>query len=230
MKSTEALSNAIETSTKNLILFLPSLVPIVVQLFFLLLAYVVFPVRYGFNPFFNNVISPNPFLVWGGYFIAAILGFMASCMVVDMANDSINGQPINLNKSLNAVTDRLGDLILAAIISAVCFVTFFLIPVALFIITITIIEKTDAIESTKRAVDFVLNNLGEVIIFMILVIVAWLVFSVGFAFIPFIGAYLGSVISWLLNVFLTVASVHFYLSLKPAPPPPSTPQEPESTE
>jgi hypothetical protein len=223
-KSTDALSNGINTSTKNPLLFVPSLAPIVIQLLFLFLAYVVFPYRYRFFTYVSDVVVPNVFLVWGGYFIAAILGFMASCMVVDMANDSINGQPVDLNKSLKVVIGRLGSLILAAIIAAVCFITFFLIPVALFILTIAIIEKTDAIESTKRSFDFVLKNLGEIIVFMIIVIIAWIVLSVGFALIPVIGAYLGAVISWLLNVVLTVASVHFYLSFKPAPPPPSPPQ------
>jgi len=228
-KSTEALSNGVDTSTKNPLMFVPSLAPIVIQLLFLFLAYVVFPYRYRFFTYVSDVTVPNAFLVWGGYFIAAILGFMASCMVVDMANDSINGQLVDLNKSLNVLMGRLGSLILAAIIAAVCYITFFLIPVAMFILTIAIIEKTDAIESTKRAFDFVLKNLGEIIVFIIIVIVAWVVLSVGFALIPFIGAYLGAVISWLLNVVLTVASVHFYLSLKPSPPPPSPPQGSEST-
>jgi hypothetical protein len=230
-KSTEALSKGVDTSTKNPLMFVPSLAPIVIQLLFLFLAYVVFPYRYHFFTYVSDAIVPNAFLVWGGYFIAAILGFMASCMVVDMANDSINGQPVDLNKSLNVVMGRLGSLILAAIIAAVCYITFFLIPVAMFILTIAIIEKTDAIESTQRAFDFVLKNLGEIIVFIIIVIVAWVVLSVGFALIPFIGAYLGAVVSWLLNVVLTVASVHFYLSLKPAPPPPppASPQGSEST-
>jgi F0F1-type ATP synthase assembly protein I len=114
-------------------------------------------------------------------------------------------------------------LILAAIISAVCITTFVLIPVALFIITIAIIEGTDAIESTKRSFDFIVKNLGEVIVFIIIVIIVWVVLSIGFAIIPFVGAYIGAVISWLLNVVLTVASVHFYLSLRTPPPPPPPP-------
>ncbi len=219
-KSTEALSNGVDTSTKNPLLFVPALVPILIQLVFLFLAYVVFPTRYGFVPFGIAVVGPNVLLIWGGYFIAALLGFIASCMIVDMANDKINGNPMDLNKSLNVVTSRLESLILAAIISAVCFITFFLIPIALFLITIAIIEKTDAIESTRRSFDFVLKNLEEVIIFMVIVIVAWIVLNIGFSFIPIIGAYTGAVISWLLNVVLTVSSVHFYLSLKPSTPPP----------
>jgi len=200
----------------------------VVQLFFLILAYVVFPVRYGLYPILYWE-APNPWLVWGGYFIAAIVGFIASCMVVDMANDTINGRPMDLKKSMNLVMGKLGTLILAAIISAVFFITFVLIPVALFIITIAIIEGTDAIESTKRSFDFVIKNLGEVIVFIIIIIAVAIVLGIGFAFIPVVGAYIGAVVSWILNVVFTVASVHFYLSLRqptPLPPPPPPPPLP----
>jgi len=228
-KSTEALSNGVDTSTKNPILFIPSLVPIFIHVVFLILAYVVFPYRYRLYPFFDDIVVPNAWLIWGGYFISAIFGFIASCMIVDMVNDKINGRPIDLNKSLNFVIGRLGSLILTAIISAVCFITFFLIPVALFIIAIAIIEKTDAIESTRRSFDFIIKNLEEVIVFMIIVIVAWIVLNIGFSFIPFIGAYIGAAISWLLNVVLTVASVHFYLSLRPTTPPPPSPPPPQGS-
>jgi len=227
-KSTESLSNGINTSTKNPGLFIPSLAPIVVQLLFLILAYVVFPIRYGVYPIIYWEV-PNPWLIWGGYFIASIVGFIASCMIVDMANDIINGHPMNMKKSIDLVTGKMGTLILVAIISAICFITFVLIPVALFIITIAIVEGTDAIESTKRSFDFVFKNLGEVIIFMIIVIVVWIVLGVGFALIPVVGTYIGAVVSWILNVVFTVASVHFYLSLKqPLPPPPPPPPPPPS--
>jgi len=194
----------------------------VVQLFFLILAYVVFPVRYGLYPILYWE-APNPWFVWGGYFIAAIVGFISSCMVVDMANDTINGRPMDLKKSMNLVMGKLGTLILAAIISAVCFITFVLITVALFIITIAIIEGTDAIESTKRSFDFVIKNLGEVIIFIIIVVVVLIISWVGFTFIPVVGAYIGAVVGWILIVVFVVASVHFYLSLRQPPPPPPPP-------
>ena len=199
----------------------------VVQLFFLILAYIVFPYR-GLawdwvNLRFYEVTYPNPWIVWGGYFIAAIVGFITSCMVVDMANDTINGRPIDLKKSMNLVMGKLGTLILAAIISAVFFITFVLIPVALFIITIAIIEGTDAIESTKRSFDFVIKNLGEVIVFIIIVVVVLIISWVGFAFIPVVGAYIGAVVGWILIVVFVVASVHVYLSLRQPPPPPPPP-------
>lgn len=228
-KSTESISQGMNTSTKNPILFVPSLAPMVIQLLFLILAYVVFPVTYGLYPIPGLYWeAPNPWLVWGGYFIASIVGFIASCMIVDMANDVINGRPIDLKKSMNLVMGRLGTLILAAIISAVCFITFVLIPVALFIITIAIIEGTDAIQSTKKAFDFVVKNIGEVIVFIIIVIVVAIVLGVGFAFIPVVGAYIGAIASWIVNVVFTVASVHFYLHLRQALPPPPPPPPPPS--
>lgn len=230
-KSTESISQGINTSTKNPTLFLPSLVPMIIQLLFLILAYEVF---YSEGLVWDwlglrLVKFPNPWLIWGGYFIASIVGFITSCMIVDMANDVINGRPMDLKKSMSLVMGKLGTLILAAIISAVCFITFVLIPVALFIITIAIIDGTDAIESTKKAFVFVINNIGEVIVFLILVIVISIVINLGFAFIPVVGPYLAAILSWIVNVVFTVASVYFYLTLRQQLPPPPPPPPPPPT-
>ena len=228
-KSTESISKSVEISTKNPLLFVPALAPLVIHLLFLILAYVVFPIRtigFGWPAIIHEVLIPNPWLIWGGYFIASLVGFIASCMIVDMANDIINQHPANLNKSLNLVMSRLGNLIVAAIIAAICSITIILIPVALFLAAIAIIEGTDAVESTKEAFNFVIKNLGEVILFVIIVVVLSIVFSFVFGFIPVIGAYLGSIIQWLVNVIFTVAAVKFYLTLKQAPPPPPPPPPP----
>jgi hypothetical protein len=228
-KSTESISKSVEISTKNPLLFVPALAPLVIHLLFLLLAYVVFPIRtigFGWPEIIHEVLIPNPWLVWGGYFIASIVGFIASCMIVNMANDIINQRPANLNKSLNLVMSRLGDLIVAAIIAALCSITIILIPVALFLAAITIIEGTDAVESTKEAFNFVIKNLGEVILFVIILVVLSIVFSFVFGFIPVIGAYLGSIIQWLVNVIFTVVAIKLYLTLKQTPPPPPPPPPP----
>jgi hypothetical protein len=225
-KSTEALSKGVNTSTKNPGLFIPMLAPLIVDLIFLILAYVVFPqVIYFFG--IPIAVIPNPYLIWGGYFIASIVAFLASCIIVDMANDAINGRPMNMGKSMKLVTGRLGTLFIAAIIFAIFFLIFFLIPFALFIAVIAMVEGKDAIESTKRSFDFVVKNIGEVVVFVIIVIVISLILGIGFAFIPVFGAYIGAIISWLLYAVFTVAALHFYLSLSaPMPPPPPPPPPP----
>lgn len=124
-------------------------------------------------------------------------------MVVDMANDALIGGRVNMSKSLNIVLGRIGTLIVAAIIAAILAITIILLPIAIFIPIIAIIERLDAIESTKRAFSFVSRNLGEVIIFIIIVIVV----SIILAFIPIIGRAL----IWLANVIFTVAAVDLYL-------------------
>jgi magnesium-transporting ATPase (P-type) len=228
-KSTESISKGIDVSTKNPVLFAPSLVPIAVHLVFLVLAYIVFPYRgLGWDWFrggLYEITVPNPYLVWGGMFIAFILGFIAECVTVDLANDVLQKQQPNLNKSISAVTSNLGVLIVVALIAAVCAITVILIPLAFFIITIAIVEKLDAVESIKKALDFVITNIGEAIIFLIIVIVIDVIFTFVFTMIPIVGPYLGTVIQWILNVIFTTSAVCFYLALKQtatAPPPPPT--------
>ncbi|PVX25248.1 MAG: hypothetical protein CW691_05195 [Candidatus Bathyarchaeum sp.] len=198
LKSVNAIANGFDTTTKNLLLFAPPLVLLAIQLLFQFLVY----------------NFPNIWLVWAGRFIVGLIGFIAYCIVVDMTNDAINGQPLNLNKSLNAIMGRLAELILVAIVTVLCALTILLIPLALFLRTITVVEKTDTNQTISKSVDFVRNNLGEVVFFAIIVIIVAVFISFGFSLIPFVGAYLSDFLNMLVNVVFTTASVHLYFSLK----------------
>jgi hypothetical protein len=208
-KSTDSISKGIETVSKNRILFIPLLAPLFVQLNFIILAYIVFS---------------DPWLVWGGNLIALFVGFVASCMIVDMAYDITSQKLIDLNKSLNAVTSRIGTIVPAALIATVCAVTIGLTPIAFFIVTIVVIENLGAFESARRAFDFVVTNRREMVTFLFIVLVPSVIFVFGLILIPTIGAYIGSIILWPLTVIFAVASVHFYVALgqkiPPSPPPP----------
>lgn len=217
-KSTESISKGIDISMKNPILFVPYAVPVIVQLIFGVLAYTL-SVRYFYNiQYFDVGLYMGISLL--GSLIAAILGFIAGCMLVDMSNDAINGRSIDLRKSFNLVMGRIGTLIIAAIIAALCSITVILLPIAIFIIVIAILEEIDAIESTRKAFNFVANNLSEVIVFMIIVIVVGAIASFGLSFIPVAGPFIGAIVNWFLNAIFTVSAVYFYISLRPPPPPP----------
>ena len=79
-------------------------------------------------------------------------------MLIDMANDYFKNRSLDLNKSLNLVINRIGVLIVAAVIAAICSITIILLPVALFIMVITVIENLSVVESVKKSFDFVIEN------------------------------------------------------------------------
>jgi hypothetical protein len=112
----------------------------------------------------------------------------------------------------------LPELILIAIVAALCALTILLIPLAYFFRTITIIEKTDTNQTISKTVDFVRNNLGDVIVFVLITILVSVLFTLVFSLIPFIGAYVGVLLNMLFSVVFTVASVHLYTSLKTTSP------------
>jgi uncharacterized protein (DUF697 family) len=80
----------------------------------------------------------------------------------------------------------------------------------------------------KKAVDLATKNLGEVIVFILIVFVADIILAFVFGFIPLVGAYIGAVISWIAGIGFTVSSVHFYLLKRstshnaPTPPTPTS--------
>ncbi len=225
-KLTEFLSEGLNTLTKNPSLIFPSIAPIIVQLLFAFLASVAFPYGGWALPYYyyGGIFWINIL----GSFIASIVGFIASCMVVDMSNDAMNQLPVDLKKSMNVVTARLSTLIVAAVIAAICAITIILIPVALFIATISILEGLDAVASAKKAFDFVVKNFEEIIVYIIIVIIALAIVPFGFGMIPFVGSYLAAIAYWIMYVYFTVVSVYIYLSLglSPTPPPPPPPPPP----
>jgi len=46
LKSTESIIKGFDVATKNPVIFVPAVAPLVIHLLFVILAYVVFPVRY----------------------------------------------------------------------------------------------------------------------------------------------------------------------------------------
>jgi len=203
--SVESISIGANTAFKNPIIFLPQLVPLIIELAFSFLAHYVFPTEYVIPTWAGPMVRrvPNFALLIIGGLIAAIVGFITACMVVDMANDALVGGRVNMSKSLNIVLERIGPLIVAAIIAAILAITVILLPVAIFIPIIAIIERLGPVESTKKAFSFVVSNLGEVIVFIIIVIIVGIILGL----IPVIGRAL----TWITNVIFTVAAVDLYL-------------------
>jgi hypothetical protein len=129
-----------------------------------------------------------------------------------MVNGKINNQATSFIKSFNSILPRLGTLVLAAIISAICFATYILIPIALFLTVIIMIEGMGAIESTKSSFYFTLRHLGNTIILVVVTIVAWVIFEYSFAAFGFPGAITGVILGWLAIGFLSVTSLVLYLT------------------
>lgn len=211
--SIDSISRGVDIVAKNPIIFLPSLIPIIVALIFNALAYWVFVERY-IIPGAMIVTAPNWRLLTLGSFIAAICGFIAGCMIVDMVHDVLEQKKPNLSKSFNTVMSRIGVLIVLAIIAAVLTIIIVGIPIALFLLVIAIVERTGIGESLSKSISFVSKNISAVLVFVIIVIVV----AVVLAFIPVVG----TVLSWIANVVFAAAAVDLYVRLRPPPPPSPT--------
>ena len=205
---------------KNPIILVPSLIPMVIALLFEFLARWVFAQQYII---YGAIVStPNIMLLTLGSFIAGILGFIAECMVIDMANDVFSQRKPDLSRSFRLVMDRIATLIALAIIAAILTVIIIGIPIAYFLAIVAIVEGVGVGESLSRAVSFVSKNLGSVIVFIIIVIVVVIILSL----IPVVG----SILNWIASITFTVAAVNLYISLKTPPLPPPPPELPPPPE
>lgn len=215
---TEALSRGFNLALKHAALFIPALIPAVLSIALDLLVFAVWitvPTVPGMGPHLMAYYSATVLVS----FITSIAGFIATFVEVDMANDAVTQGTVNLGKSFGTFTRRIGDAFVAILISAILAVTIILIPVAFFILVAVIVDGVSAVEGTKRAFRFVMDNLGGVIVFLIIVVGVNIVCG----FIP----YVGGIITWVFSVVVTTSTVVFYIHRKtpavplaPTPPPP----------
>jgi len=199
--SLEALSRSLEVLSENPIIIVPSLVPAILDL---LLKLAIMGTR--FHAFMHPLLMMQYYgLMMIGGFVTALVGFIAVTMEADMANDVFQGAKADLEKSLDRVLKTMGTLIGLAIISAIFAMTIILVPVALFLITIAIVDEVGVGEAISRSFSFVTGNLGEVLLFVIAIVIIDIILSL----IPFIGGLL----TWLANCVFIMTSVLIYRRL-----------------
>jgi len=127
-----------------------------------------------------------------GFFITFILNFAA----IDMARDAYVDDPLDLGRSFSYALGRLGTFILASIVGVVMFVTIILIPVAILMFVIIVVDETGITDAASKAFSTLGRDLGDVIVILIVAVVG----NVLLALVPFLGGLLTACFGVILNL------------------------------
>jgi len=140
--------------------------------------------------------------------IGAIIAYVLNFASLDMSRDAYLNQPLNLSKSINYVISRIGTFIVASIVGAILAVTVILIPVAVLMFVIIVVDETGIGDSLSKAIKVLMDRLADVIILLVIAIVAGFVLGL----IPFVG----SILVAALNVLIALAFITVYFDYKRA--------------
>jgi hypothetical protein len=138
--------------------------------------------------------------------ISWIISFILSFASLDMSRDAYVKQQLDLGSSVSYVTGRIAPLFIASIVGAV--LTIFIIPIPIVIImnVIIVLDETTFSVAISKAIEVLKQELGDVILIIIISIVG----AIALFFVPFIGSLLGAA----LNVLIGIAYIDLYTNYK----------------
>ena len=108
--------------------------------------------------------------------------------------------------SINYVTSRFLDFLLAAIFGGLLSITIILIPVVIFMFVIMVMDEVGIMDALKQSINVIQSDFADVL----LVIVVSIVASVVVGYVPYIHDLLDAVV----NVIIGIAFIDIYATYK----------------
>jgi len=138
--------------------------------------------------------------------IGGIIAYVMNFVSLDMSRDAYLNQELNVAKSVSYVLGRILTFIVASIVGAILAITIILIPVAILMFVIIVVDETGIGSAVSKTITVFRERLGDTAILAIIAIIGGLILG----FIPFIGPILAAV----LNVVVGLAFIHVYTNYK----------------
>ena len=142
----------------------------------------------GFAPilFFASIVS----------IVGSIITFVLNFATIDMARDAYMDQPLDLGRSFNYALSRFLTFFIASIVAALLSFTIILIPVAILLVVIIVMDETGIMDAISQAFSVLTRDLGDVIILLVAAIVG----SFLLGWVPVIGGLLAACYSVVLDI------------------------------
>lgn len=141
-------------------------------------------------------ISPILFFVSIVSIVGSIITFILNFATIDMARDAYMDQPLNLGKSFNYALSRILTFFVASIVAALLSLTIILIPVAILMMVIIVMDQTGIMDALSQSFSVLSRDLGDVIVILIASIVGYVLLG----WIPILGGLLTAAFSVVIDL------------------------------
>jgi len=103
--------------------------------------------------------------------VGSIITFVLNFATIDMARDAYVDEPLDLRRSFNYALSRIGTFFIASIVAALLSLTIVLIPMAILMVVIIVMDETGIMDAISKAFGVFTKDLGDVIIVFVAAIV-----------------------------------------------------------
>ena len=138
--------------------------------------------------------------------VASIIMFVLNFASIDMSRDAYQNERLDLGESVNYVTGRIVEFIVAAIVGGLMAVTIILIPVVLLMFVVMVMDETGITDAVSKSLDVLRADLGDVLLILLVSIIGSFVIS----YVPFVSTLLDAA----LNVVVGLAFIDLYANYK----------------
>ncbi|GAB6102283.1 hypothetical protein JCM16138_15060 [Thermococcus atlanticus] len=210
----KSLTEPVGMLQENYSLFVPALLPFAISL--------ISGIAFGGSVFRMRPAGMGALMGLAG--ILGLISFIASLIaagaIVDMAHRQLTGESAGYMEGINAALSRLGSLIVATVIIGIgAFIGMMLLIIpgliwlilVAFTIPIIMLENMDGIEAIKGSIGLVRENFGDVVVFLIALIIIVGIVTMILSLIPYVGSAVASLIT---TPYVAVALTLAYLDLR----------------
>jgi len=204
----EALNKGVGIISAKPMVLMPALLGAVISAVLSTVASLYF-IGWGLAWLFLGLGGPGVVSLFIGLLLLLIGGIIAYILFfasLDMSRDAYLNQELNLSESINYVIKRIGTFIVASIVGAILAITIILIPVAILMFVIIVVDETGIGDAVSKALKVLGDRLADVIILLIIAIVVGFILGL----IPFVG----SILSAAFNVLIALAFIDIYFNYK----------------
>lgn len=134
--------------------------------------------------------------------VGAVVSFILNFATIDMARDAYMDEPLDLGRSFSYAAGRIVTFFIASIVAGILSITIILIPVAILMMVIIVMDETGIVDALGRAFGVLGKDLGDIIVILIVAIIGYAILG----WVPLIGGLLTSCFS----VVLDLAFINVY--------------------
>jgi len=128
--------------------------------------------------------------------VGAVVSFILSFAAIDMARDAYTNEPLDMGRSFSYASGRIVTFFLASIVAGILSITIILIPIALLMMVIIVVDETGIADAISQSFAVLGRDLGDIIVILLVAVIG----SAVLGWVPLVGGLLTAGFSLILNI------------------------------
>jgi len=128
--------------------------------------------------------------------VGAVVSFILNFAAIDMARDAYTNEPLDLGRSFSYASGRIGTFFLASIVAGILSITIILIPVAILMMVIIVVDETGIVDALSQSLGVLGRDLGDIIVILLVAVIGYAVLG----WVPLVGGLLTAGFSLVLDL------------------------------